>query len=114
MREKNTVLQQLMSELGKAKEEIKSNNKNKAAFIGSMSHILRTPLNTIIGYSEMLQEDAESTGLENYNAPLKKVIESARQLIEIVNDIFDLSIIEAGKMEFFLLAPLKRITTLLH
>lgn len=102
MNEKKVSLHQTISEPTESTEVRDWVNKQKFEFIANMSHLLRTPLNTIIGYSEMLQEDAESTGLENYNTHLKTVIDSAKQLMTLVNDVLDLSNIETNKMEFFL------------
>jgi len=64
-----------------------------------MSHELRTPLNAIIGYSEMLTEEAEADGRDSDIADLQRVLSSARQLLHLINDILDLSKIEAGRME---------------
>ena len=67
-----------------------------------MSHELRTPLNAIIGYSEMLQEEAQDTGQESFIPDLKKINRAGRHLLELINDVLDLSKIEAGKMELYL------------
>ena len=64
-----------------------------------MSHELRTPLNAIIGYSEMLQEEAEDLGQERFLPDLVKIKESGKHLLSLINDILDLSKIEAGKMD---------------
>jgi CheY-like chemotaxis protein len=75
-----------------------------------MSHELRTPLNAIIGYSELLQEEAEADGHDGYAPDLRKIVEAGNHLLTLINDILDLSKIEAGKMELcvepFELAPL--------
>jgi CheY-like chemotaxis protein/anti-sigma regulatory factor (Ser/Thr protein kinase) len=67
-----------------------------------MSHELRTPLNAIVGYSEMLQEEAEEQKLDSFVMDLEKINSSGKQLLALINDILDLSKIEAGKMELFL------------
>ena len=67
-----------------------------------MSHELRTPLNAIIGYSEMLMEDAGDQGLDGFVADLKKIHAAGKHLLALINDVLDLSKIEAGKMELYL------------
>ena len=67
-----------------------------------MSHELRTPLNAIIGYSEILQEDAADGGQEQLVPDLKKIEGAGRHLLGLINDILDLSKVEAGKMEVFI------------
>jgi CheY-like chemotaxis protein len=67
-----------------------------------MSHELRTPMNAIIGYSEMLLEEAEDTGEKWMEPDLKKILSSAKHLLQLINDILDLSKIEAGRMTVFL------------
>jgi signal transduction histidine kinase/DNA-binding response OmpR family regulator len=98
------------AELQIAKEKAESASKTKSAFLANMSHELRTPLNAIIGYSEMLQEDAADNGHDDLLPDLQKVHAAGRHLLELINDILDLSKIEAGKMELsyerFELAPL--------
>jgi signal transduction histidine kinase len=66
-----------------------------------MSHELRTPLNAIIGYSELLMEDAEDDGQDGYILDLKKIMGAGKHLLALINDILDLSKIEAGKMDFY-------------
>ena len=67
-----------------------------------MSHELRTPLNAIIGYSEILQEDAADSGQEQLVPDLKKIEGAGRHLLGLINDILDLSKVEAGKMDVFI------------
>jgi len=74
----------------------------KSNFLARMSHELRTPLNAIIGYSEMLAEDAEEAGLEDFESDLNKITGSGKFLLELINDILDLSKVEAGKMQLYL------------
>ncbi len=88
-------------ELSLARDQALEASKAKSAFMATMSHELRTPLNAIIGYSEMLQEDAKDEGREDMVADLQKIYTAGKHLLELINDILDISKIEAGKMEVF-------------
>jgi signal transduction histidine kinase len=100
--------QQTQEELLKAKLAAEEASRAKSTFLANMSHELRTPLNAIIGVSEMLREDAEA--LKQDTEPLDRVLGAARHLLALINDILDLSKIEAGRMELnletFPLVPL--------
>ncbi|MCX7920021.1 MAG: response regulator [bacterium] len=92
----------ILEELRIAKEAAEEANKAKSQFLAKMSHELRTPLNAIIGYSEMLQEEAQDIGQTDFIPDLKKINSAGKHLLALINDILDLSKIEAGKMELFL------------
>jgi signal transduction histidine kinase len=71
-------------------------NRSKSEFLANMSHELRTPLNAVLGYSEMLEEDAEASGLFAMVQDLRHIQSAGRKLLTLINDILDLSKIEAG------------------
>ena len=77
-------------------------NQAKSQFLANMSHELRTPLNAIIGYSEMLQEDVVEVDRDEFVPDLQKIHSAGHHLLSLINDILDLSKIEAGKTELFL------------
>jgi PAS domain S-box-containing protein len=83
------------------KEAAEAANVAKSRFLANMSHELRTPLNAIIGYSEMLLDDAETLGDADLVADLRKIGVSGVHLLELINNILDLSKIEAGRMELW-------------
>lgn len=86
-------------ELITARQEAESANKSKSIFLSSMSHELRTPLNAIIGYSEILLEEAIENEDNSTASDLTKIRNSGSHLLSLINNILDLSKIEAGKME---------------
>ncbi len=82
-----------------AKESAEEANKGKSYFLANMSHELRTPLNAIIGYSEMLEEDLTDTSQSEQKQDCKNIISSGKHLLNLINEILDLSKIEAGRMD---------------
>jgi signal transduction histidine kinase len=98
----------LFDEIQEKSRQLAEASQYKSQFLANMSHELRTPLNAIIGVREMLREDAKA--LQQDTEPLDRVLGAARHLLALINDILDLSKIEAGRMELqlepFALAPL--------
>ncbi|MEG4575627.1 ATP-binding protein [Microcoleus sp. N3A4] len=88
--------------LQEAVHKAEAASRAKSTFLANMSHELRTPLNAIIGYSEMLQEEALESGLENIIPDTQKIYNAGKHLLTLINDILDLSKIEAGRMELYL------------
>jgi len=89
---------QTQAELLKAKQVAEDASHAKSAFLANMSHELRTPLNAIIGYSEILEEESQELGQAQFTPDLQKIQSSGKHLLALINDILDLSKIEAGKM----------------
>jgi signal transduction histidine kinase len=93
-----TQIQKRDLDLTIARDKAEEVSRTKSAFLANMSHELRTPLNAIIGYSEMLQEEAEDGGQDGIIPDLVKIHSAGKHLLGLINDILDLSKIEAGKM----------------
>lgn len=93
------MVRERTAELEKAHDEAIRANLFKSQFLANMSHELRTPLNAIIGYSEMLMEDAAELDDPMFAEDLAKIGKSGKHLLSLINDILDISKIEAGKME---------------
>jgi two-component system NtrC family sensor kinase len=90
----------LFDEIQDKSRQLAEASQHKSQFLANMSHELRTPLNAIIGVSEMLREDAEA--LKQDTEPLDRVLGAGHHLLALINDILDLSKIEAGRMELHL------------
>jgi signal transduction histidine kinase/DNA-binding response OmpR family regulator len=98
--------------LAKAGQDAAEASQAKTIFLAKMSHELRTPLNAILGYSEILKEDATDEGKTQTVADLDKILNGARHLLGLINDVLDISKIEAGRMEIYLETfELKKIIT---
>lgn len=92
----------IAKELVAARDQALDANKAKSTFLANMSHELRTPLNAIIGYSELIEEECLETGQDEFVPDLQKIQTAANHLLALINDILDLSKIEAGKMDLYL------------
>jgi signal transduction histidine kinase/CheY-like chemotaxis protein len=93
---------ELLQELQAKSRELELASDHKSQFLANMSHELRTPLNAVIGYSEMLHEELADLGQERILPDVEKISAAGRHLLALINDILDLSRIEAGKLELFL------------
>jgi PAS domain S-box-containing protein len=96
-----TERRRIQEELVAAIDASQDATRTKSTFLANMSHELRTPLNAIIGYSEMLQEELGDRGMTDLLDDLGKIHGAGKHLLALINDILDISKIEAGKMELF-------------
>ena len=92
----------LFREIEDKSRQLENASRYKSEFLASMSHELRTPLNAIIGYSEMLEEEAGDLGQEGFIPDLQKIHGAGKHLLSLINNVLDLSKIEAGKMDLYL------------
>ncbi len=96
------TLEEQSAELKQAREAADTANQSKSIYLANMSHELRTPLNAIIGYSELLAEEAADNGHVDLIPDLEKIHVAGKHLLGLINDVLDLSKVEAGKMELSL------------
>jgi signal transduction histidine kinase/DNA-binding response OmpR family regulator len=101
LRRANDQLAHAVAEAERAREAADAASQAKSAFLANMSHELRTPMNAIIGYSEMLLEEVEDVGQKEFAPDLQKIRAAGKHLLALINDVLDLSKIEAGKMTLF-------------
>ena len=91
-----------IEETEQSREDAEEANRTKSQFLANMSHELRTPLNAIIGYSEMLQEEAADLENEEFEEDLERINGAGKHLLGLINDVLDISKIEAGAMDIYL------------
>lgn len=96
---RETELGEMVDQLAEARDVAMKATETKSQFLANMSHELRTPLNAVIGITEMLEEDAIEEENEDLIEPLQRISRAGKHLLKLINDILDLSKIEAGKME---------------
>jgi adenylate cyclase len=100
LKERELQLGELVERLAEARDEAMQATLAKSRFLATMSHELRTPLNAVIGITEMLIEDAEDGGQSHLLEPLGRIGGAGKHLLELINDVLDLSKVEAGKLDF--------------
>jgi signal transduction histidine kinase len=102
IRDQYRIIERALQAALDANEEAKAADASKSAFLANMSHELRTPLNAILGYSEILAEDARAAGQTALVADLDKIETAGRHLLGLINEVLDLSKLEAGKTRLYL------------
>jgi adenylate cyclase len=99
LKQREDELAETVRQLKIARDQAMEASRTKSSFLANMSHELRTPLNAIIGLTELLCQNAERFGTGKALDPLRRVLGAGRHLLNIINDILDLSKIEAGKLD---------------
>ena len=99
-KKREAELADLVDRLTVARDQAMEANRIKSQFLANMSHELRTPLNAVIGITEMLEEDARDDGQDDYVEPLERVSRAGKHLLHLIDEVLDLSKIEAGRVEF--------------
>jgi len=94
-----TTRKEVELELRLSRQRAEDTTRTKSQFPANMSHELRTPMNAIIGITEMLKEEAEDEGDDARVEPLSRICSASRHMLRLINDILDLSKIEAGRLE---------------
>ena len=102
VKKREAELADLVDHLTVARDQAMEATRAKSQFLANMSHELRTPLNAIIGITELLEEDARDDHQDDYIEPLERISRAGRHLLHLINEILDLSKIEAGRIEFHL------------
>jgi len=97
-----TVRKEAEITLRHAKEQAEAATRTKSQFLANVSHELRTPLNAIIGLAEMLREEAEESNDEELSEPLRRIVSAGRHLLHLINDLLDLTKIEAGRLDLYI------------
>ncbi len=100
--ERTSSLSKANEELAAARKEADEASQTKSAFLANMSHELRTPMNAILGYAEILAEEAEESGNEDQLADINEISDAGEHLLSLLNDVLDISKIEAGRMALYL------------
>ena len=98
LKDRELQLGELVDRLAEARDAAMEATVAKSRFLANMSHELRTPLNAVIGITEMLMEDAEESGDATVREPLERISRAGKHLLQLINEVLDLSKIEAGKL----------------
>ena len=99
LKDRELQLGDLVDRLAEARDAAMEATVAKSRFLANMSHELRTPLNAVIGITEMLMEDMEEAGDRSGREPLERIARAGKHLLQLINEVLDLSKIEAGKLE---------------